>query len=90
MHLEYDGLGSRVDILLELLKEGEMNRGAFVRITNYDSAMKILGRLQSVGLTECVEVGDRRHTVKWRLTDKGKRVAEKLAEVEVLILSDNL
>ena len=88
MYLEYDGLGSKVDILLELLKEGEMNRGAFTKITNYDSAMKILRRLQSAGLTECEEMGDRRNTVKWKLTEKGKMVAEMLAEVEKLILSD--
>jgi len=88
VYLEYDGLGSKVDILLELLKEGEMNRGAFTKITNYDSAMKILRRLQSAGLTECEEMGDRRNTVKWKLTEKGKMVAEMLAEVEKLILSD--
>jgi len=89
VYLEYDGLGSSVDILIELLKEGEMNRGAFTKITNYDSAMKILRRLQSVGLTECVEIGDRRNTVKWKLTEKGKKVAEKLAEVEALIVADH-
>ena len=88
MYLEYDGLGSKVDILIELLKEGEMNRGAFVKITNYDSAMKILRRLQSAGLTECTEIGDRRNTVKWRLTEKGKAVAEQLVKVEELIVSD--
>jgi len=53
-----------------------MNQGAFVKITNYDSAMKILMRFQSAGLTERVEIGDRRRTVIWRLTEKGKRVAE--------------
>ena len=89
MYLEYDGLGSKVDILIELFKEGEMNRGSFVKITNYDSAMKILRRLESAGLTECVEMGDRRHTVKWRLTDKGKKVAQMLVEVEKIITSDS-
>ena len=87
MYLEYDGLGSKVDILIELLKEGEMNRGAFTKITNYDSAMKILRRLEYAGLTECIEVGDRRNTVKWRLNEKGKTVAELLVNVEELITS---
>ena len=88
MYLEYDGLGSRVDILVELFKEGEMNRGAFTKITNYDSAMKILRRLQSAGLVECTELGDRRNTVKWKLTEKGKMVAELLVKVEELIVSN--
>jgi predicted transcriptional regulator len=88
VNLEYSGLGSTVDILTILLKEGEMNRGAFVKITNYDSAMKILSRLESAGMTECEERGDRRNTVIWRLTDKGKRVAEMLMEVERVIISD--
>jgi len=88
VYLEYDGLGSRVDILVELFKEGEMNRGAFTKITNYDSAMKILRRLQSAGLVECTELGDRRNTVKWKLTEKGKMVAELLVKVEELIVSN--
>jgi len=88
VYLEYDGLGSKVDILIALFKEGEMNRGAFTKITNYDSAMKILRRMQSAGLTDCVEIGDRRNTVKWKLTEKGKIVAEQLVQVEKLIASD--
>ena len=88
MYLEYDGLGTKVEILTTLLKEGSMNRGAFVKITNYDSALKILRRLESAGLTEWEEKGDRRDTVIWRLTDKGKKVAQMLVNVEKIIEGD--
>ncbi|MCL1979001.1 MAG: hypothetical protein FWG60_02445 [Methanomassiliicoccaceae archaeon] len=89
MDLEYDGLGSKVKILVQLLKEKEMKRSDFTKITNYDSAKKILERLQFAGLTESEAKGDYRDTVIWRLTEKGKKVAEMLVEVEKVIASDS-
>lgn len=88
MYLEYDGLGTKVEILIALLDNGPMNRGAFTKITNYDSAVKILRRLQSAGLTDSQELGDRRDTVIWRLTPKGEKAAKMLKEVEQFIETD--
>jgi predicted transcriptional regulator len=85
MYLEYDGLGTKVDILIAMLHNGPMNRGAFVKYTSYDSAIKILRRFESVGLTEWKELGDRRDTVMWNLTPKGEKVAKMLEEVEQCI-----
>lgn len=85
MYLEYQGLGSTVDTLLILLERGQMTRREFMAVTSYDSAMKILRRLESVGLTEWEELGDRRDTMIWRLTPKGEKVAKMLKEVEQFI-----
>lgn len=85
MYLEYQGLGSTVDILLILLEKGQMTRREFMAVTSYDSAMKILRRLQTVGLTDAEEVGDRRDTIIWRLTPKGEKAAKMLKEVEDFI-----
>jgi DNA-binding MarR family transcriptional regulator len=86
--MSYKGLGNGYRLLLELYAAGGKLQGGQLRaaITNYDTAKNIARELQSMGLIE-VEIIQRPKSIHWySLTDKGRKVAEKLAEAEKIVL----
>jgi len=85
--MNYKGLGNGYRLLLELYAAGGKLQGGQLRaaITNYDTAKNTARELQSLGLLD-IEIIQRPKSIHWySLTDKGMRVAEKLAEAEKII-----
>jgi len=86
--MNYKGLGNGYKLILELYAAGGRLQGGQLRgaIKNYDTAKNVANELESLGLLR-VEILDRPKLVHWyALTNKGKEVAEKLAEAEDIIL----
>lgn len=88
--MSYKGLGNGYRLLLELYNAGGQLQGGQLRnaIKNYDTAKNIARDLQSVGLVEVEIIEKPRAIHLYTLTEKGEKVAKRLAEVEEIILND--
>lgn len=54
---------------------------------NYNTAQMALKQLEEWGLAEYEAIGDRRDTVYYFLTEKGKKAAQMLADLDEFIRS---
>jgi len=83
--------GPDARVLMLLLEHDRINRSAFQSVyrMNIDAAKNSLNYFRSLGLTDFEEIGDRRDTMVWFLTDKGKIAAKLLAELIDLIENEN-
>jgi len=79
--------GNDAKVLLILLADGRTNRSVFQRIykMNYAGAIDSLRMFKDLGIVDSEELGDWRDTQVWFLTDKGKIVAQKLADLIAII-----
>lgn len=88
-NMAYKGLGFDAEILLFLYRNERVVRRAFKENGfSYDGAKNALERFEDVGITQYEAVGDYRDTVYWSLTEKGKKAAEMLAELDEYIRSE--
>ena len=87
---EYTGFGADAKILILLLKHGKTKRSDFKHVygMNYNTAKASLEYMETWKLTEYEALGDRRDTVYYSLTEKGKKVAQMLSEIDEYIRSD--
>lgn len=68
--------------ILLALREGELNFGAVAQIAgDRATAMRRLRELIECGMVERREVGDRVGTVKYRLTEKGRKVVSAVIQI---------
>jgi len=84
----YDGFGIDAKVILFLFEKGRVVRRSFQTAGfNYAGAMNALERFETVGITQYEAVGDHRDTVYWSLTEKGKKAAQMLADLDAFIRS---
>jgi DNA-binding MarR family transcriptional regulator len=81
--------GPDAEVLLLLFSNGRMKRSAFQRQfgMNYNTALSALDRIEELDLAEHEALCDRRDTVFYELTDKGRKAARMLAELDEFIRS---
>lgn len=77
---------SAVGLLLLMRKEGEIHSTDLRRARGgYDRLKKLASRMQKEGLIEIETIKDPYVQVNYRLTEKGIKIADKLAEIDSLI-----
>lgn len=74
-------------VLAILSKNKKLLRSDFTKTfgINYITVKSALENLEDMGLTKYEALGDRRDTVYWSLTDKGKKAAEMLSDLDEFI-----
>ena len=78
-----------VDLILYLNIRGEMMATQFRKIhSNYPKMIALGNKLEEMGLFEIEEERTPRVMYIYRLTEKGKMVAEKLKEIEEIVGGD--
>jgi len=84
---EFTGFCVDTKMLVILLKEEDVRRSAFSTIhkINYNTAKSALDRLEALDLVIYDAKGDRRDTVYYSLTEKGKKAAQMLADLDEFI-----
>jgi len=86
---EYDsvlGEGYAVNILVFLFDQGSVVATEMRAVaSNYNTIVKVAKKLEEAGLLNIAIATSPRITHTYRLTEKGKRVAEKLKEIEDMI-----
>lgn len=87
---EYESvLGERyaVNILVFLYDQGSVVATEMRAVaSNYNTIVKVAKKLETAGLLNIAIVTSPRVTHTYRLTEKGKRVAEKLKDIEKILV----
>lgn len=78
---------SAVGLILLMRAEGEIHSSDLRRARGgYDRLKRLASRMQEEGLIEIETIKDPYFQVNYRLTEKGIKIADKLAEIDGLIL----
>ena len=80
----YQGLGTTANILIALL-DGRMMASSVRKVADYRTGISKLRQFLDAGLVEVTIEDNFRHTNWYELTDKGRKVAELLAEAKKII-----
>jgi len=89
VNMPVEGFGPDVRSLIILIKHVKIKRSDLQTRygMNYNVAKSALERLENLGLVLYEVTGDRYDTVYYSLTEKGRKVAQKLEEIDEIILN---
>jgi predicted transcriptional regulator len=80
--------GNLVGVLLLMRMRGEIKTGQLSDVnTRYNTVKDIAVKLRDAGLVS-METFQGKNTMVWKLTDKGKMIADLLYEAEKLLVED--